>query len=373
MYWDGMGEWIVRNQPPAPKLWIDTDIGNDIDDVLAFLVVMDTLPREHVLGITTTFFRPDRKARIAKLLLREYGWPQVPVYAGVGIYDAEKDVHLMNELYRLWPPQFPLPWLENSISCNEGSAYQKHYSGFDSVTYEGHGLDKLREKIQASKGDLVLLSIGFHTNLAAVWDTIQDNSINRIVLMGGWFENPDGSMKRLGYNTVVDLEASRTLLEQTTVPVLIVGSEFCRAYGIKRVEYQALRDKAEKLGSRVISRAIMDDMTFWFENKNQKGADDVVHIGDPLAAYLACHPEEIKETVPVRVKFAKYEAGMHMFHANASSYAEVKRVSESNIHVVKSVKDPEKLRKAIVDIVSRSFDWKKLGSSGSKPLVCCSV
>ncbi len=35
----------------------------------------------------------------------------------------------------------------------------------------------------------------------------------------------------------------------------------------------------------------MADMGVWMEGKNQEDAVNSVHIGDPLAAYLAYHPE----------------------------------------------------------------------------------
>lgn len=44
-------------------------------------------------------------------------------------------------------------------------------------------------------------------------------------------------------------------------------------------------------GTRLIARAICEDMQIWKEGKNQPTAVDKVHIGDPIAAYLAYFPE----------------------------------------------------------------------------------
>jgi hypothetical protein len=48
-----------------------------------------------------------------------------------------------------------------------------------------------------------------------------------------------------------------------------------------------------------------------------------------------------------------------MFHADAKKYAAVKKVKESNVVVVKQVKDHEKLRSDIVNFVTIAFGWKK--------------
>jgi inosine-uridine nucleoside N-ribohydrolase len=49
---------------------------------------MQIYGKENLVGVSTTFYKPDQKARIARLILNEYGWNSVPVYAGIGIYDA---------------------------------------------------------------------------------------------------------------------------------------------------------------------------------------------------------------------------------------------------------------------------------------------
>jgi hypothetical protein len=36
----------------------------------------------------------------------------------------------------------------------------------------------------------------------------------------------------------------------------------------------------------VVTTQICEDMTVWMEGKNQEDAQHMIHIGDPLAAYL---------------------------------------------------------------------------------------
>jgi hypothetical protein len=48
---------------------------------------MQVYGRENFVGVSTTFYKPDQKARIARTILNAYSFQQVPVYAGIGIYD----------------------------------------------------------------------------------------------------------------------------------------------------------------------------------------------------------------------------------------------------------------------------------------------
>jgi len=355
--------------PSSPKLWLDTDIGNDIDDVLALLVCIQLYGKNNFLGVSTTFYKPDQKARIARLLLNEYYLSSIPVYAGIGIYDPEKDgSELMRARYAPWPlERFPLPWDPISISSKEAEAYKKLYQNFDSIPYQNSrqqdpnlALEAMSKAAQDHREDLIVLSIGFPTNVAQCFDQLRASKINRIVIMGGWFETESGELQRIGYNTAIDLESSRKILQQKDVSVLIVSSEFCKSFVITNPEYRELAAKAGRAGSKYIGRAIMKDMGVWMAGKNQEDAEDSIHIGDPLAAYLSYHPEIISETIPVELQVNSYIEGVHMFHPNARNYINVRRVPTSNILVVKSVQDPEFLRSQIVRMVSNGLDYQRL-------------
>jgi len=126
-----------------------------------------------------------------------------------------------------------------------------------------------------------------------------------------------------------------------------------------RQNFLHYKKKGTAVGSRVIARAICQDMRVWMEGKKQEDAEEMIHIGDPLAAYLAYHPEEIADATPVEIEIHQYQEGVDMFNPNSKNYITVKIVPESNILVVRSVKNPEKMRTHIVDYVSKCFDWKK--------------
>lgn len=69
-----------NNETPPREIIIDTDIGDDIDDVLA-LAVATASPELKLRGVTTVFANAPRRAALARYVLRECG-SDAPVVAG---------------------------------------------------------------------------------------------------------------------------------------------------------------------------------------------------------------------------------------------------------------------------------------------------
>ena len=65
------------------KVWIDTDVGGDIDDALALLLAMSSQQLE-IIGVSTVYENTLARAKIAKTLLSLGGKEGVPVYVGEG-------------------------------------------------------------------------------------------------------------------------------------------------------------------------------------------------------------------------------------------------------------------------------------------------
>jgi len=177
--------------------------------------------------------------------------------------------------------------------------------------------------------------------------------------MGGWFEDKDGQITRVGYNTVVDLAASKKILEQKDIPVLIVNSDLCKQFYINRTEYNAIEDRSNQSDAPQIVKAIGADMKVWMEVKNTTGEEDMIHIADPLAVYLAYHPEEIDQAIPVELAVGAYKKGVDMFSPECKNYITVKKVETSNIIVVKSLKNPAKVRDEIASRIMNLLGVKR--------------
>src|SRR5450432_1039783 len=62
-------------------VFVDTDIGDDIDDALALALLLCS-PEVSVVGISTVFGDTYLRARLAAYLLQVYGYSSIPVAAG---------------------------------------------------------------------------------------------------------------------------------------------------------------------------------------------------------------------------------------------------------------------------------------------------
>ena len=65
------------------KVILDTDPGDDIDDVLAVAYLLLSNKFE-LIGVTTSFKNTEKRARIIKKMLRLANFSHIPVYAGYG-------------------------------------------------------------------------------------------------------------------------------------------------------------------------------------------------------------------------------------------------------------------------------------------------
>ena len=65
------------------RIWIDTDIGSDVDDALALAYVLRR-PEFELVGVSTVFGDVALRSQIAVALLQDAGAPGVPVLTGLG-------------------------------------------------------------------------------------------------------------------------------------------------------------------------------------------------------------------------------------------------------------------------------------------------
>jgi purine nucleosidase len=65
------------------RVWIDTDVGSDVDDALAIAYVLRR-PELELVGVSTVFGDVDLRSRIASALLTVAGAEGVPVVTGLG-------------------------------------------------------------------------------------------------------------------------------------------------------------------------------------------------------------------------------------------------------------------------------------------------
>jgi purine nucleosidase len=147
----------------SPQLvWVDTDIGDDLDDAFALGLVLRS-PELKLLGISTAFGDTETRARMTDRFLAALGVTGVPVTAGV---HTETD-NVMTQ--RAYAEHFPA---------------HKH----------GDGVAALLAEIKRHPGEITLIAIGplFNIGAAIDRDPATFHKLRRVVIMGGSVERGYG-------------------------------------------------------------------------------------------------------------------------------------------------------------------------------------
>jgi purine nucleosidase len=146
-----------ENQP-RQLVWVDTDIGDDIDDAFALGLIFGS-PELHVLGISTAFGDTETRARLVDRFLAATGKQGIPVTAGV---PTETD-NVMTQ--RAYADRFP-------------------------AHAHPDGVQALLDQIKRHPGQITLIAIGplFDVGAAIDRDPETFRKIRRVVMMGGSVE-----------------------------------------------------------------------------------------------------------------------------------------------------------------------------------------
>lgn len=176
------------NAAPIPLL-LDTDIGDDVDDVFAVLLAARH-PGLRLLGVTTVYGDVAQRSRIARKVLRLGGHGDIPVVTGLGrTLDGHEPGAVMTSGKGFAPDEEP-----PSNGADAGA------------------VDFLIEQAMASAEPPILAAIGPLTNLGAALrqEPRLATRLRALVVMGGRL-GPDA--ERGEHNVNMDPEATRLVLE----------------------------------------------------------------------------------------------------------------------------------------------------------------
>jgi inosine-uridine nucleoside N-ribohydrolase len=147
---------IPGNTSDQPQLvWVDTDIGDDLDDAFALGLILRS-PELHVLGISTAFGDTEARARLMDRFLAATSWSAIPVTAGV--HTAADNVMTQ----RIYAERYPA---------------HEHPDG----------VQVLLDEIKRHPGEITLIAIGPLFNVGAAIDRDPETfrKLRRVVMMGG--------------------------------------------------------------------------------------------------------------------------------------------------------------------------------------------
>jgi len=261
----------------AIKIIVDTDIGEDIDDILvtAFALVS---PEFDVLAITVTDCDVHARSRIARRLLQVVGRPDIPVGRGYARClpssdlagkpnDGMSQTELAPDEAGL-PPESPLP------------------------------ADELIGRIAADHpNEISLLTIGMMSNAAQAFIRYPDAAkLKQVVTNGGNFG--PGRDTTIGWNLRYDPVAAATVA-RGPVPWVLLPENAMSATRLREEDVQRLRDSTRPL-PQLLVRAI----DLWKKNKRDAGPtphlSDLNTLAHLLGGWIEDEPGRVYVTVPPR-------------------------------------------------------------------------
>lgn len=153
------------------KIIIDTDIGDDIDDLIA-LEYLAKRPDVELMGITTVWMNSFLRARMVKKVLNLLDKPNIPVYAGYGTsLGSFHNIHL------------------GEIFCQaESDLNREEYSPLNQPGHEEEAIDFIVNAARKYGDRLTILGIGPLTNIAKAYEKdVEAMKQVHLHIMGGCF------------------------------------------------------------------------------------------------------------------------------------------------------------------------------------------
>jgi purine nucleosidase len=230
------------------KVLLDTDIGSDIDDAVCLAYLLAN-PECELLGITTVSGEADVRASMASAMCKVAGKP-IPIYPG-------RDEPLLSPQKQPRAPQ--------AIALS----HWPHESSFP----KGQAVEFLRQTIRAYPGEVILLSIGPLTNVAALFiaDAEIPALLKGLVMMCGVFTNRLAGVGPLEWNAMLDPAATaivyRAALKMHRSIGMDVTCQVTMSAAMVRERFQM-----------PLLRPVLDFADVWFQN------EDFITFHDPLAA-----------------------------------------------------------------------------------------
>jgi inosine-uridine nucleoside N-ribohydrolase len=166
-------------------VWLDTDIGNDIDDAVALAYLLRH-PRCRLVGVSTVTGAVEDRSRMAAAVTFAAGRGDVPIFSGYS--DPLSG-----------PGQPNVPQAATLTAEERARSYP---------AVPDAALQALVAAARAKPGELTLLSIGPMTNVARFFDAAPElpKLLKELVLMAGHFWPPKPGAE---WNVLCDPEAGR--------------------------------------------------------------------------------------------------------------------------------------------------------------------
>jgi purine nucleosidase len=242
------------------KIWVDTDIGSEIDDALGLAYLLAKQQVE-IVGISVITEQTPIRAMLANAICRAAGQPDIPIHLGC-------EHSLQGK---------PFGQTVSQSAALQSLDHQIHFNSYDAVS-------RLSEIINQNSGELILLAIGPLSNVAQLFelDPQAPNRLRRLVTMCGDFSLNAADTKDikggLEWNVRLDPEAAEKIFRTH-----VRGGHYI-------VGLETTRDL--RMPSRVLTNQSMSAVLQVVHKLHQAGSDvkRQLTMYDLAAAVLAINP-----------------------------------------------------------------------------------
>lgn len=248
---------------------IDTDVGDDVDDVFAIALALNS-PELEILGFTTAWGDTQLRARLLSRLLRETGHSEIPVAVG-----AER--HKQGEgrfTQQAWAKREP----------------SKDYPG---------AVDFLLDQIRKHPGEITLIAIGPETNLATAIERDRSTFIKlkRIVMMAG--------SVRVGYDDRAPIITAPPVPEYNVVMDIVAAQKvFTSGVPLFVMPLDSTQLKLDERKRELIftaSTPVTDALTLLYQLWSSDTKQPTPTLFDAVAVAYAIDPQQCPVT-PLRLE-----------------------------------------------------------------------
>lgn len=241
---------------------LDTDIGTDVDDILA-LTLLARSPETRLIGVTTVYGDTLLRARMARYVCQQLDRSDVVIAAG------ERETL---DGQSVW-------W-----GGHEGEGIP----GLDRIAIDEtkNGVDFLIETAREHQGELDIFAIGPLTNIARAIqsDASFASSVHHLYIMGGayWREQPEHNIKS-------DVSAANIVF-RSGIPMTVSGLDVTKRVFLRQHHMDAIEMALGELG-HVLAAQYRRWLGFMAETGIVTEEASATNPHDPLAVLSAIRPD----------------------------------------------------------------------------------
>lgn len=250
--------------PNQHRVIFDTDIGTDVDDILALAFLLGS-PGIRIEGVSTVYGDVALRSRMVQKLFQLRGVDGVPVHSGVG-----QPLLGLDPVY--WPGHEGVGLLNENDDLPAAS--------------DTHAVDFLIKHVLANPGEITLLAVGPLTNVATavIREPRFAAALKRLVVMGGRIDVSDTTSGPAEHNIKCDPEAAHTVFA-SGAPIELVPLDVTLRAVIRQDGVDALRKKGTPYHDTLAGQIAR------YPGFIARGGRTFLH--DPLAAMAVVKPDNL--------------------------------------------------------------------------------